>query len=310
MRLQEISTWYFGDQHPTTTSILGNLGFLKAQQKKYDEAEELYAYVLRTKLSILGDLHPSTLATVQNYAALLKDSGQYNAAKELYRRVVGAYDRRVAPYNGEASTAAVAPAAAQDALVISFENLACINLELGEKRGETIALLERVLEFKRTKLPEAHPELMSICETLGILYAGEQWYAKAVRHLQEAVRGREWRGDRLLLWDLGQDIEMGSPKREGGELRLAEGVDSPPSPHSPSFAPSSSSSSASVSASVSQVSSTRLEAVLLVLVQALQRSDRPEAQQEALVHLERLYEAFAGEPLLFYKECLPTLSTH
>ncbi|TMC16836.1 MAG: tetratricopeptide repeat protein [Chloroflexi bacterium] len=67
----------FGDSHPKSAAILGNLAEFYRSQGRYDQAEPLFLQALSVQEHILGPEHPDTTAILNNLALLYRKQGNY-----------------------------------------------------------------------------------------------------------------------------------------------------------------------------------------------------------------------------------------
>jgi tetratricopeptide (TPR) repeat protein len=67
---------------------LGTLAFTLEQQKKYEEAGEIYHQTLVLRQKLFGSEHPTTAWTTYNYADFLYQRGEYQESVRLCREVL------------------------------------------------------------------------------------------------------------------------------------------------------------------------------------------------------------------------------
>ncbi|KAJ7858476.1 hypothetical protein B0H14DRAFT_3634103 [Mycena olivaceomarginata] len=73
----------FGEDHPETLWIMGELALIFQQQGQLEHAEELLVAVLEKRRKLLGDDHPQTRWTMDQLANLYQSIGKFQAAEEL-----------------------------------------------------------------------------------------------------------------------------------------------------------------------------------------------------------------------------------
>jgi len=167
---------HFGEDHPATLSIYGNLAFLYKTQRRYEESETLFTRVLASKEATLGPAHPSTLTTMQNLASLFKDSGRPELAIDMFQRSLSEQESELGENHGDT--------------IASMEHLAHLYLDCGHNL-DAKALLERLLELKRDIYGERHKETATTTETTAALYVKENMLPEADELFRRALATRE-----------------------------------------------------------------------------------------------------------------------
>lgn len=83
----------WGSEHPSTLTIVDNLGSLYIKQGKYAEAEKMCIRALREHERTWGPEHPSILETIKSLGFIYANQGKYAEAEKLYIRAVQWYER-------------------------------------------------------------------------------------------------------------------------------------------------------------------------------------------------------------------------
>ena len=78
-----------GTSHPSTLSVMSNLGVLYQGQVRYREAEPLMSEVLETRQRVEGPEHAETLNAMNNLAAVYVALGKNAQAEPLYMKAPG-----------------------------------------------------------------------------------------------------------------------------------------------------------------------------------------------------------------------------
>eukprot|EP01038_Epipyxis_sp_PR26KG_P009267 gene9267-12483_t len=166
----------FGDDYPSSLSVIGNLATLYKSQNRFNDADLLYNSVIEKKKQVLGDIHPSTLTSMYNLAVLYKENNQYDKSIELLQYVTVEQSQILGPDHPDT--------------IMSSEILGNIYL-LTNQEEEAKAILETVLMKKQNKFGNKHNETLSTYETLGVLYVKEGLIEEAIDVFMNALPIRE-----------------------------------------------------------------------------------------------------------------------
>jgi tetratricopeptide (TPR) repeat protein len=91
-----ISRRVYGNNHPVTQTLIGNLAFAHSEQSdagKWSQAEALYREALEGRRQLYGNDHPRTLWVHTNLGVLLRRSGELESAKEHLHQALDGYRR-------------------------------------------------------------------------------------------------------------------------------------------------------------------------------------------------------------------------
>ena len=83
-----ISAIEYGTEHPTTATLMFNLGKLFYLQSRYEEAEPMYKRALMIRESVFGNAHPEVAATYNSLGRLYDEQGQLIDAESYYSRAL------------------------------------------------------------------------------------------------------------------------------------------------------------------------------------------------------------------------------
>jgi len=167
----------FGEYHPTSLSIMGNLALLYKIQERYDDSEELYSIVLQHKEDTLGGAHPSTLTTLQNLGNLLRDAHKYDKAIMMFRRLIEDEEMELG-YNHPDT-------------VKSIDCLADIYLQCGHE-SDAVVLLKKTLAIKQEIYGKISVPVVMTYETLATLCVHELFDTEqAIEYFRLALECRE-----------------------------------------------------------------------------------------------------------------------
>ncbi len=82
----ELGERELGPDHPTTATLLDNLGVLYHSRGRYAEAEPLYQRALAIREKALGKGHPLVALSLANYGTLLRETGRGAEANKMEAR--------------------------------------------------------------------------------------------------------------------------------------------------------------------------------------------------------------------------------
>ncbi|GAF85320.1 unnamed protein product, partial [marine sediment metagenome] len=155
----------FGEENRGTLWIMGNLALLYQQQKRYEEAGQLYVKVLETQRRVLGEEDPGTLTAMYNLVSLYKDQERYEEAELLLVKTLEDMRR-----GGEAYSLMRVP----------IDKLASLYKDQGryEEAGQ---LYVKALETARRVLGEEDPQTLTIVTAISNLGV-EQYRAGAYQN--------------------------------------------------------------------------------------------------------------------------------
>ncbi len=162
----------FGEQHPQTLNILGDLAFVHLGENRLDLAVPLLRDLLERKREVYGNVHPSTAITLHNLAVATLNSNRLEEAVTSFREVLE-IERRL--YDED-----------QPATAGTLGFLGHALRELGKLEEAEEAYRESVAVLRR-KLPSEHPYLGTGLKNLGWILIELGRPSEAESLLQESV---------------------------------------------------------------------------------------------------------------------------
>ena len=153
-----------------------NLGFLYADQGKFEAAEQMYERALAGCEKALGAEHTSTLDTVHNLGKLYADQGKLVEAEQIYERALRGKEKAL----GTEHTSTLH----------TVNNLGNLYRNQG-KLAEAEQMYERALRGYEKALGAEHTSTLDTVNNLGLLYADQGKLAEAEQMYERALRGYE-----------------------------------------------------------------------------------------------------------------------
>lgn len=225
----------FGIDDPDTLISVTNLGHLYLEQRRYADAEPLFARALAANERVLGKEHPNTLIFVNGLGYIYLKQGRYADAEPLLVRELEATERQLGKehrltllnvnnlgvfYKVQRRYAEAEPlhlralAAGERVLgkddpdtLVFVNNLAVLYVEQG-RYADAEPLHVRALDASERVLGKEHPDSLASLNNLGFLYTERGRYADAepllLRALEatERVLGRERSGTLVSVGNL------------------------------------------------------------------------------------------------------------
>ena len=153
-----------------------NLGFLYADQGKFEAAEQMYERALAGCEKALGAEHTSTLDTVHNLGKLYADQGKLVEAEQIYERALRGKEKAL----GTEHTSTL----------LTVNNLGLLYADQG-KLAEAEQMYERALRGKEKALGTEHTSTLHTVNNLGNLYRNQGKLAEAEQMYERALQGYE-----------------------------------------------------------------------------------------------------------------------
>ena len=151
------------------------LGYLFAQQGKYDDSEKMYQQAIRGKEKELGPEHSSTLDTLDELVILYGDMGRWREAGMLGLRALKSRKRMLSQEHPSTLT--------------STANLASIFRNQGRWK-DAARLEEQALEARTRILGEEHPATLTSRSNLASTYQRQGRLKDAARLEEQALEAR------------------------------------------------------------------------------------------------------------------------
>ena len=161
-----------GTDHPDTLMVRNNLAFAYRSVGRFDEAIELFEWVLADRVRVLGPDHPKTLTTCNNLAVAYHSAGRFDEAIELYERVLADQERVLGPDHPDT--------------LITRNNLAGAYHSAG-RFDEAIELFEWVLADRVRVLGPDHPDTLATRNNLAFAYHSAGHFDEAVNAWEELL---------------------------------------------------------------------------------------------------------------------------
>lgn len=93
-----------GPNHPEVAKEFQKLAVLYHKQRKYPEAEALYARALAVSCNILGESHLEVATISNNLARLYQEQKRYSDAEPLYHRSIAILEQILGPNHPKVAT--------------------------------------------------------------------------------------------------------------------------------------------------------------------------------------------------------------
>ncbi len=157
---------------------LGNLGVALQAQRKLDDAAEAFTKALDIQKATLGETHRQTLGTLRNLAAVRFDQNRPDEAIQLNRRLLAVHEAIATPPAGETRD-----------LARTLSNLAELLRQTG-KPAEAEPIQRRALDIRRRVLPPLHPDIGESLTNLAVTLqavGGADNFASAEALLGESI---------------------------------------------------------------------------------------------------------------------------
>jgi tetratricopeptide (TPR) repeat protein len=147
----EIAKKTIGIEHPHYAIHLNNLAEVYRLQGKYNEAIKLFLEAIKIDKKTIGIEHPEYAKHLNNLAIVYQSQGKYNEAIKLYLEAIEIAKKTVGIEH--------------PSYAIRLNNLAGVYY-LQSKYQDALPLLEEALRIFEAKLPENHPYIQSVRESL------------------------------------------------------------------------------------------------------------------------------------------------
>lgn len=161
-----------GPAHPETGELLNNLGYLRKQEARLDEARNCYEQALAIWQETLSPEHPSLAAVHNNLGAIARQAGRAQEARQHYEKAT-AISRAVHGQDHPATGTVLA-------------NLAAACHDAGDDDSAT-RYLEQSLPVLEKAGKSARRELAAAYNNMGHLLQSRKQYAQARHYLRYAL---------------------------------------------------------------------------------------------------------------------------
>jgi serine/threonine-protein kinase len=161
-----------GPEHLAVASTLANLGAVRRQEERYDEAQALGEEGLAIRARLLGEEHPEVAVSLRNLAALAISRGQLARARELESKAMAIHRRASGEEHFEVAN--------------SLTNLGQTYMEEHDY-AQAVSYQERALATYRKGLPASHPLIGKAAFSLGEGLAGLHRWRESLRASEEGL---------------------------------------------------------------------------------------------------------------------------
>jgi tetratricopeptide (TPR) repeat protein len=152
------------------------LGWIKNDQGKYQEALSFYGKALEIRQKILPPNHPSLAESYSNIGLVYDNMGEYSKALSFYEKTLE-IDENTTPLN-------------HLDLASSYNNIGVVYDKMGEY-SKALLSHEKALHIREKALPPNHPTLAISYSTIGLVYASMGEYSKALSSHEKAIEIRQ-----------------------------------------------------------------------------------------------------------------------
>ena len=161
-----------GAEHPSVATCLNNLAAILRAEKKYNEAEPLYARVLAIRERTAGPASPEVALALNNLAVLHDAQDQFEPAEAYYRRALEIREK-------------LQPEGLETA--VTLQALAAVYMAQ-RKYDRAEPLLVRALAIRSKVLDPKDPRVLATQKDLWTLYLSTERYALAEQYQPEGVQ--------------------------------------------------------------------------------------------------------------------------
>ncbi|KAJ5365664.1 Disease resistance protein [Penicillium concentricum] len=188
---------------------LFSLGYLYADQGRFQEAEAMYERALEGYEKAWGREHMSTLDTVNNLGTIYENQGRLQEAEAMYERALEGCEKAW----GREHTSTLG----------TVSNLGILYKEQGRLQ-EAEAMYERALEGCEKAWGREHTSTLGTVSNLGILYKEQGRLQEAEAMYERALKGYEKAWGREHTSTLDTVSNLGILYKEQGRLQEAEAM--------------------------------------------------------------------------------------
>ncbi|CAF2718673.1 unnamed protein product [Rotaria sp. Silwood2] len=149
-----------------------NLGMLRNDQGKHNEALVLYQKALDIKEKSLSPNHSDFAAAYNNIALAYENMGEYSKAVSSYERSLEIQKIAIPPNHPD--------------LASSYNNIGSVYSSMGEYLN-ALSSHQRSLEIRKIALPSNHPDLAKSYNNIGSAYSNMGEYSKALSSYERSL---------------------------------------------------------------------------------------------------------------------------
>ncbi|CAF1058080.1 unnamed protein product [Adineta steineri] len=152
--------------------IYHQLGLIKDDQGKYQEALVLYEKSLTINQKTLPPNHPDLIASYNNIGSVHYNMNNYSKALSSYEKVLEIQQRSLPPNHSD--------------LASSYNNIGVVHRNMGNY-SKALSSNEKALEIWQQSLSPNHPDLASSYNNIGLVYKNMANYQKALSSYEKAL---------------------------------------------------------------------------------------------------------------------------
>ncbi|CAF1457802.1 unnamed protein product [Adineta steineri] len=157
-------------------NIYYQLGWIKYNQGKYQEALSYYEKALTIRQQSLPSNHPDLAMSYNNIGSVYYSMGDYPKALFYYEKALVIRQQSL-PYN-------------HPDLGDSYSNIGNVFSRMGNY-SKALLSQEKALTIRQQSLPSNHPDLSASCNNIGLVYYSKGDYPKAFSYYETALAIRE-----------------------------------------------------------------------------------------------------------------------
>ncbi|KAJ5976534.1 hypothetical protein N7481_010241 [Penicillium waksmanii] len=190
-----------GENHPDTLRSIGNLVQIYLVQGRLEEAEQLSLQVIETRKIKLGENHPETLTGMGTLASIYLNQGRWEEAEQLSLQVIQTRKMKLSEEHPDTLTAMETLAsiylnqglweeAEQLSLQGGMGNLGLIYYNQG-RWEEAEQISRQVMETRKTKLGEDHPDTLTNMYNLALIYSEQGRWEEAQQLVLQVIESNK-----------------------------------------------------------------------------------------------------------------------
>jgi tetratricopeptide (TPR) repeat protein len=152
--------------------VFHQLGWIKDNQGKYEEAVEFYEKSIKIKQKTLPPNHPDLAISYNSIGSVYDNMGEYSKALSYCEKVLEIKRKTLPPNHPDLAT--------------SYSNIGGVYKNMGEY-SKALSYYEKALEIKQKTLPPNHPDLAISYSSNGNVYNNMGEYSKALLSHEKAL---------------------------------------------------------------------------------------------------------------------------
>ncbi|GAM42311.1 hypothetical protein TCE0_044f16170 [Talaromyces pinophilus] len=172
-----------GEDHPDTLLSMESLALIYKEQGRWEEAERLEVQVMETRKTKLGEYHPDVLASMANLAATYREQGRWEETERLEVQLMETRKSKLGKDHSD-TLSSMANLALTYWNQNQWEKAQTLEEQGQWEEAENLEVL--VIETRKTKLSEDHPDALRSMANLAAIYR-EQGRWEEAEHLSVQV---------------------------------------------------------------------------------------------------------------------------